>query len=191
MPTYIYNKTKIMSKVSKYVSLSEVTHSNTAKSKGLDNTPTEEQLELIKSAAENVFDKLREASKGPVKINSVFRGPELNKAIGGSKTSQHCVGLDPDSRSYGAAFDVDDYYWTRGLNEMNNTEMGDYIRENLDFDQLIYEFPINGYPKWIHFSYRPDGKNRKQVLIATKRSGKTKYLPYDGNEDLIKNPDLN
>jgi hypothetical protein len=175
--------------VSKYVSYEEVIHSNTAKNKGLDNNPTNEQLELIRECAVNVFDPLRIAG-GPTKINSVFRGPELNKAIGGSSSSQHCVGLDPSKNSYGAAFDVDDYYWTRGKNHMNNTEMGDYIRENLDFDQLIYEFPVNGYPKWIHFSYRPDGKNRKQVLIATKRNGKTTYLPYKGNEHLIKNPDF-
>jgi hypothetical protein len=179
-----------MTNISKYVSLNEVTHSNTAKSRGLDNTPSEAQLELIKMAAEQIFDKLREASGGPIKINSVFRGAELNRAIGGSKTSQHCVNLDPSQRSYGAAFDIDDYYWTRDLNPMNNTEMGDWIRENCDFDQLIYEFPVNGYPKWIHFSYRPDGGNRKQILIATKRNGKTTYLPYIGNEDLIKNPDL-
>lgn len=179
-----------MAKVSKYVSLGEVTHSNTAISRGLDNTPSEEQIELIKSAAENVFDKLREHAGAPIKINSVFRGKELNKAIGGSKTSQHCVGLDPEHRSYGAAFDIDDYYWVKDINKLNNTEMGDYIRENLDYDQLIYEFPINGYPKWIHFSYRPDGKNRKANLIATKRGGRTTYLNYEGNEHLIKNPDL-
>lgn len=176
--------------VSKYVSLKEVTHSNTAISRGIDNSPNESQLALIKECATNVFDPLREASGGPIKINSCFRSDALNKAIGGSKTSQHCVGLEPSERSYGAAFDIDDNYWVRGLNQMNNTEMGDYIRENLDFDQLIYEFPINGYPKWIHFSYRPDGKNRKQVLIATKINGKTKYLSYKGNEKLIINPEL-
>lgn len=184
------NNTKRVMEISNYVSLSEVTHSNTAKARGLDNTPSEEQIELIKAAAVNVFDPLREANGGPIKINSVFRGEELNKAIGGSSRSQHCVGLDPEHRSYGAAFDIDDLYWVRGLSPMNNTEMGDYIRENLDFDQLIYEFPINGYPKWIHFSYRNDGKNRKQVLIATKRNGKTTYLPYEGHEHLISNPDL-
>ena len=173
-------------KVSKYVSYAEATTTST----GLPNDPSNEQLELIRICATEVFDKLREACGGPVKINSCFRSAGVNKAIGGSKTSQHSVGLDKSQRSYGAAFDIDDYYWTRDLNPMNNTEMGDYIRENLDFDQLIYEFPINGYPKWIHFSYRPDGKNRKQVLIATKRSGKTTYLPYKGNEHLIKNPDF-
>lgn len=179
-------KEKVMTKISDYVWFKEVTHSNTAISRGLDNTPTDEQLELIKAAAENVFDKLREHCKAPIKINSVFRGPELNKVIGGSKSSQHCVGLDPSKNSYGAAFDIDDYYWAKGINKLNNVEMGDWIRENLDFDQLIYEVPINGYPKWIHFSYRPDGKNRNQVLIYTKK----KYIPYYGNEHLIINPDL-
>ena len=172
--------------VSKYVSYKEATTTST----GIANDPTDEQLELIRECAKKVFDPLREACGGPIKINSCFRSPGVNKKIGGSSTSQHSVGLDKSKRSYGAAFDIDDYYWTRDLNPMNNTEMGDWIRENLDFDQLIYEFPVKGYPKWIHVSYRPDGGNRKQVLIATKRDGKTKYLLYTGNEHLIKNPDL-
>tara|TARA_R110000751_G_scaffold306736_2_gene426057 strand:- start:735 stop:1280 length:546 start_codon:yes stop_codon:yes gene_type:complete len=176
--------------VSKYVSYEEVIHSNTAKSKGLDNNPTDEQLNLIRECAINVFDPLRKHTNAPIKINSVFRGPELNKAIGGSSSSQHCVGLDTSKNSYGAAFDIDDYYWVKDRSEFNNTEMADWIRTNLDYDQLIYEFPINGYPKWVHVSYRPDGKNRKQNLIATKRNGKTTYLVYEGNEHLIKNPDL-
>lgn len=176
-----------MGEVSKYVSLSEVTHSNTAISKGLDNTPTDDQLMLIKQLCINVFDKLRKHTGAPVKINSVFRGPELNKAIGGSKTSQHCVGVDKHKRNYGAAMDIDDYYWRKGINKFNNTEMADWIRENLDYDQLIYEKPVNGYPGWVHVSYRPDGKNRKQNLIYL---GNGKYIKYKGNEKLIKNPDL-
>ena len=180
-------KDKDMGKVSKYVSLAEVTHSNTAISRGLVNIPTEAQLVLIKEVCEKVFDKLREHTGAPIKINSVFRGPELNKAIGGSKTSQHCVGLDTSKRSYGAAMDIDDYYWRKGINKFNNTEMGDWIRKNLDYDQLIYEKPVNGYSGWIHFSYRPDGKNRKQNLIFL---GSGKYVPYEGNEGIIKNPDL-
>jgi len=172
--------------ISKYVSYEEVIYSDTALKEGLDNTPTEKQLELIKAAAINVFDKLREHSGGPIKINNVFRSKALNSVIGGSETSQHCVGTDPKQRNYGAAFDIDDYYWVKGKNTYNNVEMADYIRLNLDFDQLIYEYPINGYPKWIHFSYRPDGKNRKEVLIATKKG----YIPYKGNESMIKNPEL-
>lgn len=176
-----------MEKVSEYVSLAEVTHSNTAISRGLDNTPTSNQMLLIQALCLNVFDKLRKHTGKPIKINSVFRGPEVNKAIGGSKNSQHCVGLDKTKRNYGAAMDIDDYYWRKGINKYNNTEMADWIRENLDYDQLIYEKPVNGYPGWIHVSYRADGKNRKQNLIFL---GKGKYIPYEGNEKLIQNPDL-
>ena len=172
--------------VSKYVTYDEVIHSNTAIANKIKNEPTEQQLELIKALCVNVFDKLREHSGAQIKINSIFRGPALNKHIGGSKTSQHCVGLDPKLNSYGAAMDIDDEYWKRGINKMNNTEMGYWIKDNLDFDQLIFEVPINGYPSWIHVSYRPDGKNRKQTLIYINK----KYIPYEGNEHLIKNPDL-
>jgi len=176
-----------MKEVSKYVNYNEVIHSNTAIANNINNEPTDKQLELIKALCINVFDKLREHAGAPIKINSVFRGPALNKKIGGSKTSQHCVGLDPKTNSYGAAMDIDDEYWKRGVNKMNNTEMGDWIRLNLDYDQLIYELPIGGYPSWIHVSYRPDGKNRKQNLIFL---GNNKYILYEGNEHLIKNPDL-
>lgn len=176
-----------MEEVSEYVSLAEVTHSNTAISRGLDNTPTTNQLLLIQALCLNVFDKLREHTGAPIKINSVFRGPELNKAIGGSKTSQHCVGINSSNRNYGAAMDIDDYYWRKGINKFNNTEMGDWIRENLDYDQLIYEKPVNGYPGWIHVSYRSDGKNRKENLIYL---GSGRYIKYKGNEKIIKNPDL-
>lgn len=175
-----------MTKVSKYVTLREVTFSDTAVRKGIDNIPSTDQLELIKVAAEKVFDPLREWVNGPVKINSVFRGDKLNKAIGGSKTSQHCVGLDPKLNSYGAAFDVDDNFQQADVTTKDNNDMFHYIMESLDFDQLIWEFGTKNNPDWVHFSYRPDGKNRKQILIATKVNGKTKYLPYKGNEQLIK-----
>ena len=188
-PNQSYENKKNMKKVSKYVSYNEVIHSNTAIANNLNNEPTEEQLALIIELAKNVFDPLREHTGERIKINSVFRGPELNAKIGGSSTSQHCVGLDPSKNNYGAAMDIDDEYWKREINDFNNTEMGDYIRENLDYDQLIYEKPINGYPSWIHVSYRPDGKNRKQNLIYLGR-GKG-YIPYEGNEHLIKSPKIN
>lgn len=171
--------------VSKYVSYKEVIHSNTAVAKGINNEPSDEQLDLISACAKNIFDPLREAAGGPIKINSVFRSDALNEAIGGSKTSQHSVGLDPSKNSYGAAFDIDDDYYYRDKSKMDNNAMAFWIMENLDYDQLIFEFPKNGDPKWIHVSYRPDGKNRKMDLIATKIDGKTKYLPYEGNEELI------
>lgn len=171
--------------VSEYVDYSEVIASNTATARGLDNNPSDEQLELISACAKAIFDPLREAAGGPVKINSVFRSDSLNEAISGSKTSQHSVGLDPSKNSYGGAFDVDDYYYFKDKSNMDNVQMAHWINENCDYDQLIYEFPQSGYPKWVHFSYRPDGKNRNMALIATKIDGKTKYLTYEGNEHLI------
>lgn len=174
--------------VSKYVTYNEVIFSLTAIANGILNEPTLEQLKLIKALCENVFDPLREHTGNKIKINSIFRGPALNKFIKGSKTSQHCVGLDPKLNSYGAAIDIDDEYWKRGINKFNNTEMGDWIRLNLDYDQLIYEAPVKGYPSWIHVSFRPDGKNRKETLIYIAKT--KKYIPYKGNEHLISNPDL-
>ncbi len=162
-------------KVSDYVSYKEVTHSNTAVSRGIENYPSEDQLILIEYAAKKVFDPLREWVGGPVKINSVFRSAALNKAIGGSNSSQHSVGLDPIKNSYGAAFDIDDDYYWKGVTTKSNADMFHYIKDNLDFDQLIWEFGTNENPKWVHFSFRPDGKNRKEVLKALKKGGRTMY----------------
>jgi len=172
--------------VSKYVSYNEVIHSNTAIARGINNEPSEEQLELIRACAINIFDKIREAAGGPVKINSVFRSDALNVAIGGSKTSQHSVGLDTSKNSYGAAFDLDDNYYYRDKSNMDNCDMFNYIKNELDYDQLIWEFGDSKNPKWVHVSYRPDGKNRKMILIALKNSkGKTYYVGLEGNEDKV------
>jgi hypothetical protein len=139
-------------KVSKYVSLSEVTRSNTALRKGIDNTPTLEQLDRIKELAEQVFDPLREWVGGAVKINSGYRSGALNKAIGGSSTSQHCA-------HNGAAFDIDDTF-----GNATNLEMFNYIDDN---------------PDWVHVSYVSKGKNRMEVLRAKKNSvNKTYYVKY-------------
>lgn len=171
-------------KISEHVYYSEVIHSDTAVAKGINNEPSAEQLELIKACAVNIYDKVRNAAEGPVKINSIFRSDDLNKAIKGSRTSQHSVGLDPSKNSYGAAFDLDDDHYYKGLCKMNNRDMFHYIKDNLDFDQLIWEFGTKDFPKWIHVSYRPDNKNRKQILIATMVKGVVKYLPYESNKHL-------
>jgi hypothetical protein len=125
-----------------------------------------------------VFDKVREWVGGAVKINSVFRGNELNQRIGGSNSSQHCVGLNPSLNSYGSAVDIDDTFGHK-----SNNDMGRWIMENLDYDQLIFEYPNEkGESSWIHVSYRHDGGNRKQNLIAVRGKG---YLPYLTNKELI------
>jgi hypothetical protein len=113
--------------------------------------------------AENIFEPLRMWVKGPIKINSFFRGPELNKAIGGSSKSQHCQGR---------AIDIDDSYGHK-----TNAEMYEWIKKNLDFDQMIWEFGTDDNPNWVHVSYVSPDSNRNRCLKAYKdENNKTKYM---------------
>jgi hypothetical protein len=152
-------------KLSKYVSLAEVTRSDTAKRKGIDNSPTAEHLENLKVICEDVFDKVREHFGVPIFISSGYRSAALNKSIGGSATSDHNNGkaLDLDQDGHG--------------NGVTNMDVFKYIKDNLEFDQLIFEFGTDKNPDWVHVGYRK-GANRKQVLRAIKEGGKTKYVPY-------------
>ena len=155
-------------KISNFVSLSEVTKSNTAMRRGINNFPTEKQLERITTLSEMIFDPLREWVGGPVKINSGFRSDALNKAIGGSKTSQHCA-------NNGAAFDIDDTF-----EHATNAQMFHYIKDNMSFDQLIWEFGDDNNPDWVHVSHVSGAKNRMEVLQAKKNSkNKTYYVIYE------------
>jgi zinc D-Ala-D-Ala carboxypeptidase len=153
-----------MSKLSKHVSLKEGVYSITAKRLGLDNTPTDGHLANMELICEKIFEPLRKAANGPIKINSFYRGPELNKAIGGSKTSQHC---------HGQAMDIDDTY-----GYMSNADMFKFIKNNLDFDQMIWEFGNDDNPDWVHVSYVSEGANRKRCLKAYRSPGSrgTKYM---------------
>jgi len=147
--------------ISKHISYKEGVKSNTATRLGIENKPNEEQLKNMKLLAEKVFEPLRLEVGGPIKVNSFFRSPELNKAIGGSKTSQHCKGQ---------AIDIDDTF-----GHMKNAEMYYYIKSELDFDQMIWEFGTDGNPDWVHVSYVSPEKNRNRCLKAYKENGKTKY----------------
>jgi zinc D-Ala-D-Ala carboxypeptidase len=150
-------------KISEHISYKEATRSVTALRLGIDNTPNEYQLQNMEIVAKNVFEPLRKAVGGAIKINSFFRCEDLNKAIGGSSRSQHCQGR---------AIDIDDNY-----GYMSNNDMYKYIKQNLDFDQLIFEFPDdNGNASWIHVSYVDADSNRKRCLKAIKENGKTKYI---------------
>ena len=152
-------------KLSKYVSLAEVTRSDTAKRRGIDNSPTPEHLENLKVICEEVFDKVRDYFGVPLFISSGYRSAALNKAIKGSKSSDHCNGraLDLDQDGHG--------------NGVTNMDVFKFIKDNLEFDQLIYEFGTDKNPDWVHVGYRK-GANRKQILRAIKEGGKTKYVPY-------------
>ena len=148
--------------ISKHISYKEGVHSITAIRKGIDNEPNEEQLANMKLVANNVFEPLRVFINGPIKVNSFFRSPDLNKAIGGSTKSQHCKGQ---------AIDIDDTY-----GKATNAEMYWWIKENLDFDQMIWEFGSNDNPDWVHVSYVSPDKNRNRCLKAYRDNGKTKYM---------------
>jgi hypothetical protein len=153
-------------KLSNYVSLSEVTKSDTAKRKGISNEPTPEHLENLKTICTEVFDKVREHFGVPIYISSGYRSSGLNKAIGGSKNSDHNLGraldLDQDGRGNG----------------VTNMEVFEFIKDNLEFDQLIGEFQrADGNFEWVHVGYRK-GANRKQILVAYKEGTKTKYKPF-------------
>ena len=150
-----------MNNISNHISYKEGVYSNTAIRRGINNTPDEEQLANMKLIADEVFEPLRAYVNGPIKINSFFRSPELNTAIGGSSKSQHC---------HGQAIDLDD---TFGM--MTNAEMYEFIKEHLDFDQMIWEFGDDENPAWVHVSYVSPEKNRRRCLLAYKDNKKTKY----------------
>jgi len=147
--------------ISKHVSYKEGVYSNTAIRRGIDNTPNDEQLNNMELVANEVFEPLRDWVDGPIKINSFFRSPDLNTAIGGSHKSQHCKGQ---------AMDIDDVF-----NKATNAEMYHFIKENLDFDQIIWEFGNDDNPDWVHVSYVSEEKNRRRCLKAYREKGKTKY----------------
>jgi hypothetical protein len=151
-----------MIRISKHISYKEATRSATALRLGIENIPNEYELQNMEMVAKKVFEPLREAVNAPIKINSFFRCEELNKAIGGSSKSQHCQGR---------AIDIDDIY-----GHVSNAFMYYYIKDNLDFDQLIWEFGTDDSPDWVHVSYVDEDSNRKRCLKAYREDGKTKYI---------------
>ena len=142
--------------------LFEMTKSETALRHDMDNTPGEAEIANLKALAENVLQPIRDHFGKGVKVNSGFRHPEVNAKVGGSKTSDHCQGQAADIEIPGVA----------------NAELAQWIVDNLDFRQVILEFYTPGVPDsgWVHVSY-VQGDNKKQVLTATKKDGKTVYLP--------------
>jgi hypothetical protein len=150
--------------LSKNLSLAEVTRSETAKRKGISNMPTPEHLENFKKLAEKVFQPIREHFGKPIHISSGYRSAALNKAVGGSSSSQHCTG---------EAIDID-----MDGTDITNAQIFNFIKDNLEFDQMIWEFGTDANPDWVHVSYESTGKQRKQILKAKKVGGKTTYVPY-------------
>ena len=149
-------------KLSTHLDLSEVIRSDSAKRNGISNMPTPEHIANFMLLAEKIFEPIREHFDVPIRISSGYRSKELNAKIGGSETSQHCKGQ---------AIDID-----MDGTSLTNKQVFDYIKDNLPFDQLIWEFGNEDNPDWVHVSYVPNG--RKQILKAFKLNGATKYFPY-------------
>ena len=147
--------------LSKNLSLKEVIKSATAIKKGISNEPTKDHLENLKAVAENIFQPLRDYFGVPIAVTSGYRSASLNRIIGGSSTSQHCKGeaIDLDADVYG---------------NLTNAAIFGYLKDYTDFDQLIWEFGDEENPAWVHCSYTR-GKNRGELLVAYKDSGKTRY----------------
>jgi hypothetical protein len=151
-----------MTQLTANFSLHELTKSETALRLNLDNTPGPVETEYLKILAERVLQPIRDHFGKGVKVNSGFRSPDSNAAVGGSRTSDHCKGQAADIEIPGVA----------------NADLAQWIMDNLDYTQLILEFYTPGIPDsgWVHVSYDPDNL-KKQELTATKVAGKTTYLP--------------
>ena len=149
-------------KISEHLDLSELIRSDSAKRNGISNMPTEEHIANFKLLAEKVFEPIRNNFRCPIHISSGYRSKDLNIFIGGSLSSQHCKGQ---------AIDID---MDNSPNGVTNKMIYDYIKDNLEFDQLIWEFGNDSNPDWVHVSYT-NGKNRNQKLKAIKSNGKTSY----------------
>lgn len=144
-------------KLSRNLSLKEATKSNTATRLGIKNEPEQWEINNLRAVAENIFQPIRDHFGIPIGVSSGYRCKELNKAIGGSKYSQHMIGeaLDIDADIYG---------------KVTNAEIFNYIKDNLEWDQMIWEFGDDEEPNWVHVSYKETGQNRKQLRRAYRDS---------------------
>ena len=147
-----------MDKVSEFISYEEATHTST----GLDNTPTVDILKKMTETGKAVFDPTRRAL-GAMRVNCFYRSPAVNKAVGGANNSQHVKG---------EAIDIS------GLNGLKNSEIFNFIKENLEFDQLIAENISNGEPKWVHVSWVLGNKRNEMLVAIPKKTGGWSYVPF-------------
>lgn len=151
-----------MTQISKHLTLAELTYSATAIKLGIVNAPTPIQIENLKTLALKVFEPVREHFGVPIHISSGYRIMNLNQALNGSITSQHCSG---------EAIDID----MKG-DKVTNAQIFHWIKDNLKYDQLIWEFGDKKNPDWVHVSYTKE--NRQQTLRAVKVNGRTQYEKF-------------
>ena len=161
-------------KITPHLSYNEVIKSETAFRRGINNEPTDEHLDNIRTIATIIFEPLREivsserGTSTPIRLTSCYRSPDLNKAIGGSSTSDHCFGRAMD-------IDIDGMYRP---DDLTNADLFYIIEEELSFDQLIWEFGDEDNPAWVHVGYRSRSENRGQILRAYSKNKKTVYEPF-------------
>jgi hypothetical protein len=137
-------------RISPHVTLAELTQSQTATRLKIDNTPPPAVVANLKLVCQKVFEPTRTHFGKPIRISSGYRSPKLNKEIGGAKNSQH---------TKGEALDL------QGMEGLKNSQIFNYIKNNLDYDQLIWEYGTATEPAWVHVSFRKTG-NRKQILTV-------------------------
>lgn len=160
--SYICTHKAIIMNLSEHLSLAEVIKSDTAKRYGIDNHPTSEHLYNLKLLAETIFEPIRKHFNVPIYISSGYRSKELNIKLKGVKSSQHLTG---------EALDID-----MDGTDLYNIDVFMFIKDNLPFDQLISEFPVNGNPSWIHVSFKALGKQRHQIMYSKKVNNNTVYV---------------
>ena len=139
-----------MEQISKHISYKEATQSSTATRLKINNIPSDEVLANMKLVAEMCFEPLREWYGKPITINSFYRSPALNKSVKGAKNSQH---------TFGFAIDIDT------PSNAENKKLFDWLKEHVEFDQLIFEYGNESGPDWVHISYRKNN-NRNQILYV-------------------------
>lgn len=161
--------TRTAGQISAHISLAESTKSTQASRLGIPNIPTPEAITNMRLVAENCFEPLREHHGKPIGITSFFRSKALNIAVGGAINSQHNAGVSSELPE--AAIDLDMDIFNNG---MSNAEAFEWLRKNVEFDQLIWEFGNDKNPDWVHVSYR-EGQNRKRCLRSRKEGHKTVY----------------
>lgn len=149
--------------ISKHITWEEATKSATAEKKEIANVPSEVEIVAMKKLAKEIFEPLREWAGEPIRVNSFFRSAELCEAIGSKATSQH---------TKGQAIDID------AMGEKTNADLFNYIKDNLNFDQLIWEYGDDENPDWVHISYVGVNGNRNRILKAVKKGKKTTYEIY-------------
>ena len=153
-------------KLSKNLWLSEVTKSNTAIRRGIDNNPTKLHIANLTYLAEKVFQPIREHFGHPIFVSSGYRSKDLNEAIGGSQKSFH---------SHGMALDLD----MDGKSTITNTDIFNFIKNNIDYTELIWEFGTEDKPDWVHVAIAKGREQEKKAKIAHREGGRTKYKKWN------------